>query len=57
MLRALKRLRLTDGISAAEAHDIGLWAALAGPMNDTSVLSDKTNERIAAIYNRYYEED
>ena len=55
-LRAIKRLRMSDGLSFIDAHDISLWVGMAGPENDVSKLNDKIIERINDIYLRYYED-
>ncbi len=56
-LQAIQRLRLTDGLSWADAHDIAMWCALCGRHYETAQLSDKSIERITSIYNQYFTED
>jgi len=56
-LIAIKRLRLSDGLTWQQAHDIRLWDGLCGAQHDVSVLSDKTAENIAAIYRQFYIEE
>ena len=55
MLRAIYDLKLADGISYSEMSDITTWAERAAPNWDTTILSEKSRERIQAIYNRFYE--
>ncbi len=55
-LKAIKGLRLTDGLSWSDAHDIAMWVLLAGAHCNTSVLSDKTIERIECIFHQHFEE-
>ena len=55
-LRAIKRLRVSDGIDWTDAHDIAVWVALAGANFEMLQFSDKTLERIAEIYRKHYED-
>lgn len=55
MLRQLYRLGLKDGLSYSELSDITTWAERAGPEFDTTLLSEKSRERIAAIHKRFYD--
>jgi hypothetical protein len=56
-LQAIQRLRLTDGLCWTDAHDIAMWCTLCGRNYETAQLSDKSIERITAIYNQYFTED
>jgi hypothetical protein len=56
-LKAIKRLRLSDGLTFGDAHDIAMWSVMAGVNFEMAQFSDKTLERIAAIYNQYFTED
>ncbi|MES3022761.1 MAG: hypothetical protein V4857_14385 [Pseudomonadota bacterium] len=55
-LKAIKRLCVSDGISWTDAHDIGMWVLLAGANFEMLQFSDKTLERIAALYHKHFEE-
>jgi len=55
MLRAIYRLSQKDGLSYGEVSDITNWAERSGPEFDTTLLQEKSRERIAAIYARFYE--
>jgi hypothetical protein len=56
-LRAIKRLRLSDGLSWGDQHDVALWVTMAGRNFEMVQFSDKTLERIAALYTQYFTED
>jgi hypothetical protein len=56
-LRAIMRLRMeADGITWIDARDINMWVLLAGANFEMDQFSDKTLERIAAIYQKHFEE-
>lgn len=54
-LRAIYRLSQKDGLSYDEVSDITNWAERAGPDFDTTLLQEKSRERIAAIHARFFE--
>jgi len=55
MLRAIYRLSMQDGLSYSELSEITNWAERAGPLFDTSILQEKSRERIQSIYNRFFD--
>lgn len=55
-LKAIKRLRLTDGLGWEDAHDIAQWVAMAGAQFEMGQFSEKTLERIDSIYQQYFED-
>lgn len=56
-LKAISRLTMHDGLNYADYRDIGMWRDLAGPHWDFTVLSEKTCERIKAIFERFFTAD
>ena len=54
-LRAIYGLSMKDGLSYSELSDITNWRERAGPECDTTLLTEKSRERIMAIYNRFFE--
>lgn len=57
MLRQIYKLTMKDGLSYSELSDITNWAEMAGPDGDTTLLSEKSRERIAAIHQRFFTAD
>jgi len=55
-LRAIYALYMKDGLSYSELTDITNWAERAGPLFDTTVLTEKSRERITAIFRRFYKD-
>lgn len=55
-LLAINRLKIEDGLNYADHHDIGIWCDLCGAHFDTTVLSEKSKERIRAIFDKFYEQ-
>lgn len=56
-LKAIQRLRLSDGLSWQDSKDILMWCALAGRNYETAQFSDLTLERIESIFNQYFKEE
>lgn len=56
-LKAISRLSMKDGLNYADHRDIGLWCDKAGEHFDFTVLSDKSIERIRAIFDRFFSVD
>lgn len=54
MLRAIYKLSHKDGLSYGEVSDITNWAERAGPEFDTTLLQEKSRERIATIFHRFF---
>ncbi len=54
-LRAIYRLSQKDGLSYSDVADITTWMEIAGPDVDTTLLQEKSRERIAAIWARFFE--
>lgn len=44
-----------DSMPANQYREVQRWADLAGPLFDTSVLSDRTLSRITEIYNNVFQ--
>lgn len=55
-LRAIYGLSMKDGLSYSDLSDITNWAERAGPLFDTTLLQEKSRERITAIFKRFYKE-
>jgi hypothetical protein len=55
MLRAIYRLSQKDGLSHEEVSDITNWMERAGPEIDTTLLQEKSRERISAIFSRFFD--
>lgn len=53
-LKAIARLKLSDGLDYADYHDVGVWCDICGPHYDTTLISDKSHERIRAIFLRFF---
>lgn len=53
-LKAIAKLDMKDGLRYEDYHDIGVWSDLCGPHYDTTVLSEKSIERIDSIFSKYY---
>ncbi len=56
-LKAISRLTMGDGLNYADHCDIGQWIEKAGPHFDFTVLSEKSIERIRAIFDRFFTVD
>lgn len=60
MLKQLSRIKAGDGITYGEMRDIEVWEQMAcrdGANYDTTLLSEKTEERIRAIHGRLFVAD
>lgn len=55
MLKAIYKLGLKDGLTYSELSDITTWMERSGPDVDTTLLQEKSRERIVQIFNRFYE--
>ena len=54
-LRAIYSLSMKDGLSYSEVSDITNWRERAGPDCDTTLLQEKSRERITVIFNRFFQ--
>lgn len=55
-LRAIYSLSMKDGLSYSELSDITNWRERAGPECDTTLLQEKSRERITAIYRKHFKD-
>lgn len=54
-LKAISCLTMHDGLNYADYRDIGMWCDKAGEHFDFTLLSEKTCERIQAIFAKHFE--
>lgn len=54
-LRAIYKLSQKE-LGHEDYTDVTAWAERAGPEFDTTLLQEKSRERIAAIYKKHYED-
>lgn len=56
-LRAIRNLTMQDGLSYEDYHDVGHWVETCRDSDyDTTLLSEKSVERIGVIFARFFQE-